>query len=220
MSVLHTLKEACLGQLPSRSHPHALRLPPRLSPPAGHGDFAIRPIREDDQEEWNEVRWRNRQWLSPWDSGDPMQGPGMTYSQWMASQERDRQDGASAVFLMEFQSAIVGQISLGAICYGSMRTATVGYWVDRDHIGHDFAPLALTLLSEWALKDPNGPRLHRIEVAIIPDNQRSLRVAEKVGMKAEGLRRRYMYVNGDWRNHLTFSLLSEEFDPAAVYPRL
>ena len=60
----------------------------------------------------------------------------MTYAQWMQELERARQEGTSAVFLMEFHQSIVGQISLGAIRYGSMRMATAGYWVDEDWTGH------------------------------------------------------------------------------------
>ena len=137
----------------------------------------------------------------------------MSYAQWMSSLERSRREGSSALFLMEFQTRLVGQISLGAICYGAMRTAVVGYWVAEKWIGHGFAPLSLALLADWAFRADSGPHLHRIEVAILPENQRSLAVARKVGLKPEGLRRGYMYVNGAWRDHLTFSLLSEDYDP-------
>lgn len=212
MSLLRTLRDAWRGSPSFDQGDRPLTLPKRLLPPPGHGDFCLRPIDQGDQEEWNRVRWDNREWLAPWDSGDPLQGPGMTYEQWMRSLERSRQEGSSALFLMEFQTKIVGQISLGAICYGSMRTATVGYWVSRSWIGHGFAPLSLGLIADWAFRSSTGPRLHRLEVAILPENQRSLKVVQKVGMVSEGLRRKYMYVNGAWRDHLTFSLLSDEFN--------
>ena len=211
MSVLHTFRQVWQGSR-TRSE-HALDLPDCLAPPPGHGDFLLRPIREDDQAAWNAVRWKNREWLAPWESGDPCHGPGMTYVQWMQQLERDRQEGTEAVFLMEFHQSIVGQISLGAICYGSMRMATAGYWVDEDWTGHGFAPLALAMLADWAFRNESGPHLHRIEVAILPENERSLRVVQKLGMESEGLRRSYMYVNGQWRDHLTFALISDQFDP-------
>lgn len=216
MSVLQSLRDAWHGAQSHGQSSHALTLPDRLTPPPGHGDFCLRPIGEGDQEEWNRVRWDNRDWLSPWDSGDPVHGPGMTYAQWMRSLEWSRREGNSALFLMEFQAGLIGQISLGAICYGSMRTATVGYWVAKDWIGHGFAPLSLALLADWAFRAETGPHLHRLEVAILPENQRSLSVVRKVGLEPEGLRRKYMYVNGEWRDHLTFSLLAEDFDPGIL----
>ena len=91
-----------------------------------------------------------------------------------------------------------------------MRTGVVGYWVDQCYAGHGFAPMAVALLADWALTDPFGPVLHRLEIAILPDNARSLAVVRKVGAHHEGLRERYMYVNGQWRDHVTFALLAED----------
>jgi len=94
------------------------------------------------------------------------------------------------------------------------RIRTPGFdWVDQDWIGHGFAPLALAMVANWVFKDRSGPHLHRLEVAILPENQRSLRVVQKLGMEPEGLRRSYMYVNGQWRDHLTFAWISDQFDP-------
>lgn len=185
-------------------------MPSRLESPTAYGDFALRPVHTEDEEEWNRVRWGNQDWLRAWESNDPQGGPGLTFSQWIAAMRRGESTGSGAIFLMEYHMAIVGQISLGAICYGSMRTATVGYWVDQAHIGRGFAPLALALLADWAFYAAQGPHLHRIEVAILPENSRSLRVVAKLGMRAEGLKHSYMFVGGRWRDHLTFSLLAED----------
>ena len=53
-------------------------------------------------------------------------------------------------------------------------------------------------------------RLHRIEIAIRPENVRSLRVVAKLGFRPEGLRPRYLHIDGDWRDHLVFALNAEE----------
>jgi ribosomal-protein-alanine N-acetyltransferase len=52
--------------------------------------------------------------------------------------------------------------------------------------------------------------LHRIEIAIRPENTASLRVVEKLGFRYEGLRRRYIHINGDWRDHFAFALVRED----------
>ena len=62
------------------------------------------------------------------------------------------------IFAIEYQMRIVGQISLGAIVYGAMRTGVVGYWVDQRCAGRGFAPMALAMLADWALGDHSGPR--------------------------------------------------------------
>ena len=52
--------------------------------------------------------------------------------------------------------------------------------------------------------------LHRMEICIRPENVKSLRVVEKLGFRYEGLRRRYIHINGDWRDHYAFALVAEE----------
>jgi [ribosomal protein S5]-alanine N-acetyltransferase len=52
--------------------------------------------------------------------------------------------------------------------------------------------------------------LHRIEVNIRPENHASLRVVEKLGFRQEGLRERFLHIDGDWRDHLSFALTTED----------
>jgi ribosomal-protein-alanine N-acetyltransferase len=52
--------------------------------------------------------------------------------------------------------------------------------------------------------------LHRVEIDIRPENTASLRVAEKLGFRYEGLKQRYIHINGDWRDHYVFALTKEE----------
>ena len=56
-------------------------------------------------------------------------------------------------------------------------------------------------------------RLHRIEAACIPDNERSIRVLEKAGFRREGLLRSYLRINGIWHDHYLYALIAD--DPGA-----
>jgi ribosomal-protein-alanine N-acetyltransferase len=53
-------------------------------------------------------------------------------------------------------------------------------------------------------------RLHRVEINIRPENTASLRVVHKLGLRPEGLRERYLHIDGDWRDHLAFAVTAEE----------
>ena len=61
--------------------------------------------------------------------------------------------------------------------------------------------------------------LHRIEVAIRPENSNSLRVVEKLGMRFEGRRARYIHIDGKWCDHDCFAVTVEEA-PAGMLARL
>jgi ribosomal-protein-alanine N-acetyltransferase len=52
--------------------------------------------------------------------------------------------------------------------------------------------------------------LHRIEIAIRPENAPSLRVVEKLGFREIGYAPRYLHIDGDWRDHRLFALTVEE----------
>jgi len=52
--------------------------------------------------------------------------------------------------------------------------------------------------------------LHRIEINIRPENAASLRVVEKLGLRDEGLRERYLHIQGHWADHRTFAITADE----------
>ena len=60
-------------------------------------------------------------------------------------------------------------------------------------------------------------RLHRIEAACLPTNQRSIRLLEGAGFRREGLARAYLRINGVWQDHLLYGLL--ESDPLPLRAR-
>ena len=49
-----------------------------------------------------------------------------------------------------------------------------------------------------------------MEINIRPENAPSLRVVEKLGFRDEGYRPRFLHINGEWADHRTFALTSEE----------
>jgi ribosomal-protein-alanine N-acetyltransferase len=52
--------------------------------------------------------------------------------------------------------------------------------------------------------------LHRVEADVRPENAPSLAVVRKLGMVEEGRHRRYLFIDGAWRDHLCFALLRED----------
>lgn len=194
----------------------AWQLPDPFDAPTGHQQLRLRPMQLADWEEYSELCTRNAAWLAPWKSGNPIDMPSIDVEQWIAIQQRELREGQGVQLLMEHGGQIVGNISLGAVVYGSVRSAMIGYWVDQAWAGHGFAPLAVAMLTQWALCDSLGPKLHRIEIAIIPTNQRSHEVVRKLGFTYEGTMRKYMYVNNAWRDHDIYSCLAEDILPTAM----
>lgn len=54
-------------------------------------------------------------------------------------------------------------------------------------------------------------KFHRISATCFPHNLGSKRLLEKVGFKQEGCLREELYVRGNWRDSLLFSILENEY---------
>ena len=52
--------------------------------------------------------------------------------------------------------------------------------------------------------------LHRLEAACIPENEPSRALLAKCGFREEGRARRYLQINGEWRDHILYALLEDE----------
>ena len=111
------------------------------------------------------------------------------------------------------QSRLIGQVSVSNISEGSARSASVGYWIDQRYAGRGIVPTAVALACDYCWQ---VMKLHRIEICIRPENERSLRVVQKLGFREEGMRPRYLHINGDWRDHRVFALNAEEVPEGAV----
>ena len=61
--------------------------------------------------------------------------------------------------------------------------------------------------------------LHRIEIAIRPENVASLRIVEKLGIPEIGFAPRYLHIDGDWRDHRLFAITAEDV-PGGLLRRL
>ena len=96
---------------------------------------------------------------------------------------------------------------MSGIVGGSAGWGQVGYWIDQRLAGRSIIPIAVALAVDFSFGTLG---LHRIEITVRPENERSLRVVEKLGFRPEGLRPRYLHIDGQWRDHLVFALNAEE----------
>ena len=172
------------------------------------GEITLRPLRLRDRGEWLSLRAKNREWLSPWEATSPLaeeQRALPTYVEMVNYHRKEGKAGRSYSFALWFRDqsreGLIGQITLGGVSYGAYRGAHIGYWIDEAHANKGITTRAVRELTRFGLEDL---RLHRIEIALRPENSASKRVAEKAGYVFEGLRPRYLHIDGGWRDHIVF----------------
>lgn len=180
-----------------------------------HGLVGVRPLRLRDGTAWVQARRRNRAWLQPWEGAPERQRAvsweelhsAPAYSSLLRLLRRDARAGRCLPFAVTYGGRLVGQVTVGNIVRGAWDSGTIGYWVDREVAGRGVTPTAVALVVDHAF---DVARLHRIEVNVRPENAASLRVVEKLGFRPEGRHERYLYIDGAWRDHLTFALVRDD----------
>lgn len=181
------------------------------------GPVALRPIARGDRDAWTQVRARNRDWLAPWEATPPRDlGPPVSFATMVRSLRGQARRGQLLPFVVTYDGELVGQLTVGGITYGSLCSAHVGYWLDSRVAGRAIMPTAVALAVDHCFL---VLRLHRVEVNIRPENTASLRVVEKLGFREEGLRRAFLHIAGEWRDHRSFALTADEV-PEGLLARL
>jgi ribosomal-protein-alanine N-acetyltransferase len=178
----------------------------------------LRPITRADRVTWQRVRRANARWLSRWDATAPARSGGTTqprsYAAMVRAMLREARAGRQLPFVVECEGRFVGQLTVSNVVRGSAQFASVGYWIDEQYAGRGIITRAVAMAIDHCFGDVG---LHRIEVAIRPENSSSLRVVEKLGIQQVGYAPRFLHIDGDWRDHTLFAITREEAPQGLVH---
>lgn len=196
--------------------------PARLSPlRVRAGLVGLRPVRLRDGAAWSAIRIRDEGHLAPWEPSLP--GPWMQRNssvEWPARWLRLRsaaRRGIALPFAVTVDGRFAGHVIVGNVVREPLLSAYVGYWVDSRLAGGGIITTAVATVVDHCF-GPVG--LHRLEATVRPENAASLRVLDKLGFREEGLFRRYLDVDGQWRDHLCYALTAEELPRGGLAARL
>lgn len=175
------------------------------------GRIGIRAVHRRDAAVLRRLLTENREWLQPWEATFPGGGglaPGaQPLGPVIRSFHRQRRLGNGITFVMLLDDEVVGQLSLSDISAGALRSTSIGYWVSKGAAGQGVTPAAVALAIDYAFAEL---RLHRVEICVRPENAASLRVVQKLGLRYEGLRLKYIHIDGKWCDHESFAVTVEE----------
>jgi [ribosomal protein S5]-alanine N-acetyltransferase len=174
-----------------------------------HGPLGVRPLLPSDRRAWTDVRARNRWWLQEWEATLPPESPPghPSYRSMMRELRRQVREGRCLPFAITVDGRFAGQVTVSNIVMGSAMFGQVGYWIDEEHAGHGHTPAAVAMVADYCFGPVN---LHRLEIAVRPENTASLRVLEKLQVTEIGFAPRYLHIAGAWRDHRLFAVTREE----------
>ena len=182
--------------------------PISLSAGDSRSPIHLRPLTRRDRREWETVRHANAAYVQRWEPTAP-DGvtPRVGFAAYVRGLKREARAGLIRPWVIEVDGHLAGQVHLFGIMRGSLLSAAAGYWVAEAFAGRGVATRALAAVTSYAL-GPFG--LHRVEVNIRPENDASLRVVEHLRFREEGVRERYLHIEGAWRDHRSFALTRED----------
>ncbi|MCX5045561.1 GNAT family N-acetyltransferase [Aldersonia sp. NBC_00410] len=175
------------------------------------GTVTLRPIRLRDAGAWSRIRIRDQDHLRPWEpTGAGPWDARHHASSWpglWSSLRSEARKGRMIPLAIELDGSFCGQLTVGSIVRGALRSAWIGYWVAKDVGNRGVATAALALGLDHCFGTVG---LHRVEATVRPENLASQAVLRNVGFREEGLLQRYLDVDGAWRDHLLVGMTVEE----------
>ena len=171
----------------------------------------LRPPKRRDALNWQKLRMSSKSFLVPWEpSWDASSCTRRAYlryfknSNYLANMDR----AYSFLIFKTDDKTLLGGINIGNVRRGVSQSASLGYWIGEKYSRNGYMKEALKLLIPSLFVDL---RLNRIEAATLEENIASKNLLKKIGFKKEGVLRKYLKINGTWRDHILYGLLENDF---------
>jgi len=170
----------------------------------------LRTPQFSDFTEWSTLRNESRNYLEPWEP--KWSKSSLTKSNYRRRISRYEQDIRYErnipfyIFTLE-KNILVGGVSLSNINRGITQSCSLGYWIGEKFASQGYMTESVAVSAGIVF---NILKLHRLEAACIPENTASRKVLKKVGFTEEGYARKYLQINGEWKDHNLFALLSSD----------
>ena len=182
-----------------------------LTPTVEGDGVTLRYPQPTDYAQWAPLREESREFLSPWEPTwprDDLTRPAFRRRLRYYAREL-REDQAYPFFVFNnADGELVGGVTLSNVRRGVTQSCSVGYWIGKRHSRKGLMTKAVKAVLPFVF---NQLALHRLEAACLPSNEPSRRLLQKVGFQEEGYARRYLRINGAWRDHLLFAMIEEDF---------
>lgn len=179
----------------------------------------LRPLKSTDYDSWFDAHVNRRPVQSKWDSG-PKTAKQCSRSTFKKIMNRHRNLARKDDFywfgVFEKKSGeLIGHIDFDVFVRGTHQFANFGYRIYNRHWGQGFGQEAASAGLRIGFKQL---KLNRLEAAINFDNRKSIRLVKAIGMRREGIKKRYWFEYGEWVDHLIYVANPEDVGLKAIKP--
>jgi len=183
--------------------------------------LVLRAIKLNDYQAWFDAYTKRRPAQSRWDVGHfTAEKCSKEIFKKVISEHKQlaNNDDYYRYYVFEKKTgAIVGQIDFDIFVRETHQFANFGYQIYNQHWGRAFGREASRAGLKIGFKHL---KLNRLEAAINLDNKKSIRLAKLIGMRREGIKKRYWFEDGKWVDHLIYVANPEDIGLKASKPKL
>tara|TARA_B100000508_G_scaffold140035_1_gene139760 strand:- start:1640 stop:2233 length:594 start_codon:yes stop_codon:yes gene_type:complete len=117
----------------------------------------------------------------------------------------DNQQSLYVLLVLKNQTNIIGNICFDGIIRGALQAGYLGFKIGKNYQHQGFMHEALGAIVRYLFNDWN---IHRIMANYRVGNDESEKLLHKLNFQQEGLAKDYLYIDGQWRDHILTSLVN------------
>jgi len=111
----------------------------------------------------------------------------------------------------------MGMVMISLVLRYNVQSARIAYSIFNNYWKHGYGKEVAGAAFSFAFRKL---RLHRLEAEILPHNRASISLAKSLGMEFEGLRRRAVYFQKKWHDHVIYAITAEDLGIKNTKPRI
>lgn len=167
----------------------------------------------DSAEKMVQFLSENTEHFSPWDATPPENFQDVDYWKIRLADAFTAFREGRALRLKLFHrdnkdGEIIGTCNFDQIYRGPFQSCYLGYKIAAKYEGEGMMHEALDAAIAYVFEEL---KLHRVMANYMPNNVRSGHLLNRLGFRVEGTAKDYLFINGDWRDHVMTSLTNPDF---------
>lgn len=97
-----------------------------------------------------------------------------------------------------------------------IKTGDIGLNILKKYQGQGYGGEAILWATRWAFKRAG---MHRVGIGAFAYNPGALKLYERLGFKHEGVKREFLWYDGDWYDYVSMSMLDREWKELYDQPK-
>lgn len=153
----------------------------------------------------------NKDHLQPWEDANPELYYTLKYQRKIVGFENREFKNGRAIdlwIIAKSNHELIGKVTVFGILRGNCASCMIGYKLAKVYEGKGYMSEAVGEVVRFLFEDIN---MHRIEINILPKNERSIKVAERLGFSPECVSAAFMRVNGVWEDHIRYVKFNDNY---------